>query len=194
MNLSITGTDIMDLAAQFIGEGKLSDLNLFFMVAWSIWGYRNQAIHNDTANLPSQVWESTRRALLDYKASRLNPLPTHPPACLHWAAPPPGFHKINVDGATDNEGGNSCIGVIIRDPSGATIGALSKVLPACLHAEVTEAYALHQGVLFALEMQIDHAIFEFDALSIILALSSRKAGSDLGHILKDFRMVSSSLS
>ena len=53
MNLSIIGADIVDLAAQFIGEGKLSDLDLFFMVSWSIWGNRNQAIHNDAENPPS---------------------------------------------------------------------------------------------------------------------------------------------
>nr|POF06690.1 putative ribonuclease h protein [Quercus suber] len=158
IKISTTGADIVDLTAQFIGEGKLSDLDLFFMVAWSIWGNRNQAIHNDAAIPPSQVWESARRALLDYKAARLNPLPSHPPARFHWAAPPPGFHKINVDGATGGGGGNSCIGVIIRDSSGATIGALCKVLPACLHAEVIEAYALHLGVLFALEIQITHLV------------------------------------
>ncbi|XP_075669920.1 uncharacterized protein LOC142639655 [Castanea sativa] len=106
-------------------------------------GNRNQAIHNDSAIPPSQVWETASRALLDYNASRLNTLPTHPPACPLWAAPPPGFHKINVDGATDEGEGHSCIGVIIRDSSGATIGALSKVLPSCLPAEITEAYALH---------------------------------------------------
>lgn len=194
VNLSITGANIVDLVAHFNGEGKLSELDLFFMVAWSIWGNKNQAIHNDVANPPSQVWESTRRALLDYNASCLNPLPTHPPTRYHWAAPPPGFHKINVDGATDDGGGNSCVGVIIRDPLGATIGALSKLLPSCLHAEVSEAFALHRGVHFALEMQIDHAIFESEALPIILALSSGEAGGDLGHILEDIRTASSSLS
>ncbi|KAK9991414.1 hypothetical protein SO802_026399 [Lithocarpus litseifolius] len=157
-------------------------------------GNKNQAFHNDAALLPTQVWESTRRALLDFKAARLNPLPNLPPARFLWAAPPPGFHKINVDGTTNVGGGNSCIGIIIRDSSGATIGALSKVLLACLHADVNEAFALHQGVLFALEMQINHAIFESDALSIILALSSGEIGGELGHILEDIRTVSSAFS
>ena len=166
------------------------------MVVWSIWGNRNQVFHNDVAIPPSQVWDSARRALLDYNAARKNPLPFHPPVSLLWAAPPPGFHKINVDGATDEGGGCSCIGVIIRDSSGVAIGALtlSKVLPTSLNAEVTKASTLLHGVLFALEMQISRAIFELDALSIILALSSFKAGGKLSHILEDIKSASSSFS
>ncbi|XP_075654731.1 uncharacterized protein LOC142624885 [Castanea sativa] len=167
--------------------GKLSDLDLFFMVAWSILGNRNQAIHNDSAIPPSQVWEIVSRAFLDFNASRLNILPTHPPALHLWAAPPPGYHKINVDGASDEGGGNSCIGVIIRDPSSVAIGALSKVLPSCLPAEITEAFALLYGVLLAQELQIDFAIFESDAFAVILALSFGEAGGELGHILEEIR-------
>ena len=91
VNLSTTSADIVDLASQFIGLGKLSELDLFFMVLWSIWGNRNQAIHNDSAIPPIQVWESARGALLDYNDSRLIPLPSPPPARVHWTAPPPGF-------------------------------------------------------------------------------------------------------
>ena len=132
--------------------------------------------------------------MLDYNAAWQNPLPFHPLASLLWAAPPPGFHKINVDSVTDEGGGCSYIGVIIRDSSGVAMGALSKVLPASLNAEVTEAFALLHGVLFALEMQISHAIFESNALSIILALSSFEVGGELGHILEDIKSASSSFS
>ena len=59
---------------------------------------------------------------------------------------------------------------------------------------ITEAFALLHGVLFALEMQISRAIFESDALSIILALSSFEAGDELGHILEDIKLASSSFS
>ncbi|KAF3946748.1 hypothetical protein CMV_027018, partial [Castanea mollissima] len=79
---------------------------------------------------------------------------------------------VFLDGATSDDGRNSCIGVIIKDCSGNLIGALSKPLPSDFSAEVTEAFALLQGVLFASEMQISHAIFESDALSVIQALTS----------------------
>nr|POF02794.1 3,9-dihydroxypterocarpan 6a-monooxygenase [Quercus suber] len=169
----------------------LRDLDLFFWVLWSIWGNRNQAIHNDTATSPYQTWELVKRAFLDFNEARLNPMPSPPLACNHWTAPPLGFFKINVDGATDPGGGNSCIGVVIRDSSGSPFGALSLVLPSCFPAETTEAIALHHGVHFAVEMQVSQAMFEFDALSIILALNSGATGSDIGHILEDIREASS---
>ncbi|XP_065638474.1 uncharacterized protein LOC136071304 [Quercus suber] len=160
LNLTSTNDDIMNIAA------------------------KNQAFHNDAAIPPSQVWESARRALFDFNVARQDHLPPLSHASLLWATPPPGFHKINVNGATNEGGGCSGIGVIIRDSSRTVIGALSKVLPMSLNAEVTEAFALLNGVLFALELQISQAIFESDALSIILALSSHESGGELGTSLR----------
>ena len=99
-----------------------------------------------------------------------------------------------MDGATDVGGGNSCIGAVIRDSSGFPIGALSLVLPSCFPAEITEAYALLHGVLFASEMQVHQALFESDALSIVHDLTSEVSGSVFGHILEDIRAASSSFS
>ena len=69
--------------------------------------------------------------------SPISPTSPCPPDCTSTR-----IFKIKVDGATDDRGGNSCIGVIIRDSSGSSIGALSMVLPSCFPAEITEAYAL----------------------------------------------------
>ena len=184
----------MDSVSKFINSGMSADLALFFFVLWSIWGNRNQAIFGDSALPPAIVWDTTKRAHLDYVDARLSFPPAPPPARAHWTAPPAGFFKINVDGATDVGGGNSCIGVVIRDSSGFPIGALSPVLPSCFLAEITEAYALLHGVLFASEMQVHQALFEFDALSIILDLTSEVSGSVFGHILEDIRAASSSFS
>ena len=84
------------------------------------------------------------------------------------------------------------MGVIIRDRSGSPIGAQSKPLPLDFSAKVTEAFALLQGVLFASEMQISHAIFESDALSVIQALTSGDLGGEVGHILHDIKSSSHS--
>ena len=184
----------MDSVSEFIDSGMSADLALFFFVMWSIWGNRNQAIFGDSTLPPAIVWDTAKRAHLDYTDARLSFPSASPPAPVHWTAPPAGFFKINVDGATDVGGGNSCIGVVIRDSSGFPIGALSRVLPSCLPAEITEAYALLHGVLFASEMQVHQALFESDALSIILDLTSEVSGSVFGHILEDIRAASSSFS
>lgn len=94
-----------------------------------------------------------------------------------------------MDRASAEDGKGSSIGMIIRDSYGIAIGAFKKHLPSTFIAEVTEAIAIHQGVLFAFEMNIPWAIFESDALSIIQALNSGDEGREIGHILEDISLA-----
>ena len=194
VSFSSPNASIMDSVSKFIDSGLTEELALFFTVLWSIWRNRNQAIYGDSAIPPAMVQDSAKRAHLDSVDARLTFPPSPPPACVHQTAPPAGFFKINVDGATGVGGGKSCIGVVIWDSSGFPIGALSLVLPSSFPAETTEAYALLHGVLFAFEMQVHQALFESDALSIIHDLISKVPGSDFGHILEDIRVATSSFS
>ena len=150
----------MDSVSKFIDSGMTGELALFFTVLWSIWGNRNLAIYGDFAIPLAMVWDSTKRAYLDFIDARLTFPPSPTPARVHWTTPPAGFFKVNVDGATGVGGGNSCIGVVIRDSSSFPIGALSLVLLSSFPAKTTEAYALLHGVLFASEMQVHQALFE----------------------------------
>ena len=184
----------MDSVSKFIDSGMTRELALFFTVLWSIWGNRNQAIYGASTIPLAMIWDSAKRAHLDFVDARLTFPPSPTPGRVHWTAPPAGFFKINVDGATGVGGGNSSIGVVIRDSSGLPIGALSLVLPSSFPAETIEAYALLHGVIFASEMQVHQALFESDALSIIHNLTSEVPGNDFGHILKDIRVASSSFS
>lgn len=95
--------------------------------------------------------------------------------------------KLFVDGVTTNDGASSSISVIIRDHTGATVGALNKLLPTAFPAPVTEAYALLQGVLFAAEMGTSNAIFESDALALVQAVNANEFGGDIGHIIQDIK-------
>ena len=143
----------MDVALDFIEKGSPLDLELFFAVAWSIWWNRNQAAHEDLGTTPSQVWEMANRLLSEYKDActllALSPAPS-PTA---WQAPPSSFFKINTNG-TALDGSPSCIGVAIRDYRGSLFAASSKILPAPFSAEITEALALQDGVLLALDLGI----------------------------------------
>ena len=79
LDIAAAELDILDIAGQIFEKGTYRDLDTFFMTAWSIWGNRNQAIHNDASITPVQVWDSARRALLDFNnafsQSTLTPLP-----------------------------------------------------------------------------------------------------------------------
>ena len=70
-------------------------------------------------------------------------LPAKQPANRGWEAPPPGFCKINVDGATSLDGsGVLAVGVVIRNEGGNLVAALCKALPSHYPAEWTEIFAM----------------------------------------------------
>ena len=113
VNIYSPTRDFIGITSQIMEKGSSTDFGLFFMAAWSIWGNRNNAIHNDVGCPPSQVCEIAKRSLFDFTTSNLFDLPSHPSVSVHWSPPPSGFHKINLDGATNNNENHSSIGVII---------------------------------------------------------------------------------
>ena len=122
-------------------------------MAWSIWWNRNQAAHEDSGTTPSQVQEIANRLLSEYKdaCTLLALSPTPSPTA--WQALPSSFFKINTNGAA-LDGSPSCIGMAIRDYRGSLFATSSKILPASFSAEITEALALQDGVLLALDLGI----------------------------------------
>nr|POE46443.1 hypothetical protein CFP56_41690 [Quercus suber] len=89
----------VDVALQILDAGTHHDLETLFATAWSIWYNRNQVIH-----------EYAQRTQNDYKGAMIvNQLRQQPPE-VGWTAPPPGFYKINVDGATDGSRSLSSVG------------------------------------------------------------------------------------
>ena len=182
VEVSSSPRNFVDVALDFIEKGSPLDLELFFVVAWSIWWNCNQAIHEDSGTSTSQVWEMANRLLSEYKEACTLPAFSPAPSPAAWHAPPLGFIKINTDGAA-SDGSPSCISMAIRDFRGSLIAASSKVLPAPFSTEIIEALALQDGVLLALELGISHAIVESDALSIIQVINEGVLGGDLGHIM-----------
>uniref|UniRef100_A0A7N2L0T1 Ribosomal protein S28e n=1 Tax=Quercus lobata TaxID=97700 RepID=A0A7N2L0T1_QUELO len=90
----------------------------------------------------------------DYKeAVTINLLRQHPPE-VGWAAPPPGVYKINVGGATFEDGRPSGVGVVIRDCRGMVVAASAKLLSATYGVEVTEALVAEEGMLLARQMML----------------------------------------
>lgn len=108
-------------------------------------------------------------------------------------APPPGFFKVNVDGASSLDGlGTSSVGVIIRDDGGRVVAALSKALPLHYPATWTELFAMEQGVLLAQEMTLSKVIFESDAISVVQAISQDLCGRETGHLVQGIQLAKSS--
>lgn len=99
--------------------------------------------------------------------------------------PPPGFFKANVDGATANLGGNSSVGVIVRDYTVQAITASCKLLKESYSANLVETMALLHGVMLAQELYLPCVILESDAFVVIQAINGKCTSSSSGHIIQD---------
>ncbi|XP_075645203.1 uncharacterized protein LOC142616204 [Castanea sativa] len=112
-----------------------------------------------------------------------------------WVAPPPGYVKVNVDGASSIDGsGISGVGVIIRNEIRGVVAALCKALPLHYSVDWMELFAMEQGVLLAQEMNLFNVIFESDAISIIQPVSQALNGGIMGHLIQGIQLARSSFS
>ena len=126
MDLSTSSCDLVDIALDFTAKGSPNDLELFFVVAWSIWWNHNQAIHEDSGSPPIHAWEMAGGVLEEFKAACSCPMLSQSIPLPKWKAPPMDFFKINTDVAAFEDGRKSCIGVVIRDNMGVVLAASSK--------------------------------------------------------------------
>ena len=95
---------------------------------------------------------------------------------------PSDFHKINVDGASSDDGKRSSIGVVIRNCKGEAVAALSKMLPGQYTSLEIEFIALQEGVLLARELELSQVIMESDSLIAIQSLQALNTEGGLGHL------------
>ena len=163
-NLLAETYDIVDVALQILESGASHDLETMFVTAWLIWYNRNQVVH-ESQGLPStQIWNFAQWIQSDYKEAVIINLLRQQPPEVGWATPPPGVYKINVDGATFEDGRPSGVGAVIRDCRGIVVAASAKLLSATYGAEVSEALAAEEGMLLACQMMLTQVILEFDPL------------------------------
>ena len=182
----------LDSAMFILSHHSQHDLEFFFGIAWAIWYNRNKVVHEESCLSHQQVWQLAKSVVedfsnaVDWDFSQPRPLP------VKWNPPPPGIFKVNVDGATVDHGGNSSVGVIVRDCTGQTIAANCKLLKACYSAELVEIMALLQGVLLAQELHLPQVIMESDALAAIQAINDKSTSSNSGHLIQEILHIRSS--
>ncbi|XP_030943489.1 uncharacterized protein LOC115968280 [Quercus lobata] len=194
INISSSQWDFSDVALKILEQGTAADLEVFFVMAWSIWYNRNQVVHESTCQLPNQTWNFAKRYLQDYKDATSSSGQDKTCVSNSWHPPPAGVFKINVDGATSENGRNSSVGVIIRDSKGIIVAACANYLSGQFSAFETETLAVECGILLAQEMGLAQIIIESDALSVIQSIAANEFDGDTGHLnlgiiglLKSFR-------
>ena len=97
------------------------------------------------------------------------------------------FSKLNTD-AGFQQNGNTGLGMVIHDPTGAVVG--SKVIKGLAHMEVelAEATTIREGLVFALSLNCKKLLVESDSLSVINKINKVSLDlSYLGLIIEDIQ-------
>ncbi|KAF5744328.1 hypothetical protein HS088_TW08G00931 [Tripterygium wilfordii] len=132
------------------------ELAFIFSLLYHTWLTRNKQVYEaeNGEELTSNVTilATSQKLVRDYREaqSHVQPTPTMRPTVNHWEGPPPGSHKVNVDGSwVDNDpfGG---VGVIIGDHSGIAVASGYKRLYSAGGASTIEAAAFLYGIQMAI--------------------------------------------
>ena len=98
--------------------------------------------------------------------------------------PPPGFYKINYDGATFQDLAAAGLGVVARVSNKRVIAALSECISLPPTVEALEALACRKAVVFAIDLDIQDVVFEGDSETIFKHLSSDQPSmAAFGHLV-----------
>ncbi|XP_023923720.1 uncharacterized protein LOC112035119 [Quercus suber] len=162
---------------------------IFVTTAWSIWN-RRIALHFGRSALPvDQICSSAGNFLQEFLAAQdtETALP-NPPSPQRWCPPMTDVCKVNFDAAVFRSSNLVGLGVVVRDSSGAMIGALSAPTPLGSSVAELEALACMRAVQFASEIGLTRVVFEGDSTAVIKAL--REGLGELtcyGNVLDDIR-------
>ena len=174
--------DFSELALKLLYARTPRDLDLMVVVAWAIWHNRNLRVFESVNQEVGLVWNYAVSMLFDYKEASKFYLLGRSSCEVCWKNLPVKVYKINVDGATADDGRRSSIGVVIRDFRGNAVAALCRVLPSNFSVEETKALAMEAWILLAKEMDLHQIIVEFDSLSIVQSILSMDFKGEIGHI------------
>ena len=168
-------------------------LNCFL---WLLGRYhnRNSVVFESVCRLPNHIWGFAIRYLHEYRMERVAVNKKQAAGTERWTPPPPGVFKVNVDGATSEDGRNSSVGAIIRDSCGAVTAACCKYFQGHYSVAKVEALAVEAGILIAHNMKISQVIIESYAESTISDISAKLVDGSLGHLYQGILAVLNSFS
>ena len=194
VNFLDVNMDIIDIDMKLVELGTSCNLEVFFGVAWAIWYNRNKIVHEASSQYPNQIWCFAEKYICEFKSASTICFQGLAKTDEKWTAPPPSSFKINIDGATSENEGNSSVGVVIRDVDGNVLATCCKYLQGRYLVEEVEALAMECGLLLAKGQKLSHIILEFDALIVVSNVTAAETSGWLGHVYQEIRGLLSSFS
>lgn len=140
-----TLSDFEQLVLHIIDAGL--DLDVFSMVAWSLWYRRNQVRVGNSVPSIGQTLVQVQQQLQDYYRAQLvkSTSSNHTyHSATRWTPPPAPTLKINYDGAVFRDSNEAGIGAVIRDNQGRVIESLAKLIALPQIVAAVEAAAASQ--------------------------------------------------
>ncbi|XP_075521602.1 uncharacterized protein LOC142554810 [Primulina tabacum] len=171
-----------------------------FIVLWFLWMARNDAKHRQLRisgeTVKSQILSYLRLAhaafivkpkhwLGAFEAARSLGIfvafqRTHRLAIVRWLCPPPGCFKLNVDGSSRGNPGESSVGGVVRDSSGRVVLSFSEFIGVGTNVRV-ELWAVWRGLLICSDLGLFPLWVETDSQISLQILRSRRCHWDLHH-------------
>ena len=159
-----------------------------------IWARRNQIRVGDKVLPIEKINFTTLENLQEFQLASSTPHhapPTFKPA--KWSPPPPGWMKVNFDGATFSSKGLAGLGAIIRNDQVLVMAAYTHSIPLPTSVETVEVLAARSAICLAKDLNFSKVIFEGDSEIIIKTINKGELmSSSFGHILNDINLLSKS--
>ncbi|GMI99218.1 hypothetical protein like AT3G25270 [Hibiscus trionum] len=162
-----------DWLYQMFNINGLQHIQTIIIAVYAIWHARNKLVFEGIAIRIEESIAFIRSYCLDLNLtqSRLSSEDIIGPS--RWIAPLDLFLKLNVDAGFDPSTKTAYVGVIIRNKSGAIMGAMCARRERILSSFAAEACAMVQGLRFAMELGFADIIAEGDSLTVIKKLNSK---------------------
>ncbi|KAF5471637.1 hypothetical protein F2P56_008414 [Juglans regia] len=172
-----------------LDRGNATDLTMFFLIGWSLWNRRNKMMMEKIVIDPLAAVNhalSLQKTFIQLKTSNA----MGRGKLCKWKPPPPGFLKLNVDGAMFADVGKSGIGVVLRDEAGQVVMAATKKEDFVDEPATIELLAVLRGLQFFLSLGIPNLVVESDCLVVVQELQdSQESLSSNGNLIQDVKRL-----
>ncbi|KAF5454761.1 hypothetical protein F2P56_024401 [Juglans regia] len=185
-------TDFMLLWLKLINKLSKEQLELVAVMFRRQWLRRNMFVFERKIVCPKTVLQKASESLVEYKAAQALLQQTKQSQVrgrgdLKWEKPVAGLVKINWDASLDVKDRRMGVGIIIRDEKGEALVAVCDKKEHVDNPMVAESYALRVALDVCGELNIQKAIFEGDAKSVITAVHREAEDLSLvGSIVKRY--------